>query len=198
VEGDRTYLGRSVACHGIVTAGGEIHSDRATEVSSGHISRESDEGPNSRERQVGCITIPTVLDRFIQHSHGFRPKRSAHQAVAKAQQYIATGNHWVVDLDLEEFFDRVNHDKRMAAIARRVTDKRVLQLIGAFLKVGVLDNGLVSPAEEGTLQGGSLSPLYRTSYWTNSTANWSGVNITSYGMRMTATSTSAAIERDSG
>src|SRR2546430_6700714 len=96
---------------------------------------------------------------FSEHSHGFRPKRSAHQAVAKAQQYIAAGNRWVVDLDLEKFFDRVNHDKLMAAIARRVTDKRVLRLIGAFLKVGVLENGLVSPAEEGTPQGGPLSPL---------------------------------------
>jgi RNA-directed DNA polymerase len=123
-----------------------------------------------------ALTVPTVLDRFIQqavmqvlqrrwdptfseHSHGFRPRRSAHQAIAKAQQYIAAGNRWVVDLDLEKFFDRVNHDKLMAAIARRVTDKRVLRLIGAFLKVGVLENGLVSPAEEGTPQGGPLSPL---------------------------------------
>jgi RNA-directed DNA polymerase len=96
---------------------------------------------------------------FSEYSHGFRPKRSAHQAVAKAQQYIAAGHRWVVDLDLEKFFDRVNHDKLMAAIARRVTDKRVLRLIGAFLKVGVLENGLVSPAEEGTPQGGPLSPL---------------------------------------
>ena len=129
--------------------------------------------PDGGVRKLG---IPTVLDRLIQqavmqvlqrrwdptfseHSHGFRPKRSAHQAVAKAQQYIAAGNRWVVDLDLEKFFDRVNHDKLMAAIARRVTDKRVLRLIGAFLKVGVLENGLVSPAEEGTPQGGPLSPL---------------------------------------
>ncbi len=129
--------------------------------------------PDGGVRKLG---IPTVLDRFIQqaamqvlqrrwdptfseHSHGFRPKRSAHQAVAKAQQYIAAGHRWVVDLDLEKFFDRVNHDKLMAAIARRVTDKRVLRLIGAFLKVGVLENGLVSPAEEGTPQGGPLSPL---------------------------------------
>src|SRR5450755_166817 len=129
--------------------------------------------PDGGVRKLG---IPTVLDRLIQqammqvlqrrwdptfseHSHGFRPKRSAHQAVAKAQQYIAAGHRWVVDLDLEKFFDRVNHDKLMAAIARRVTDKRVLRLIGAFLKVGVLENGLVSPAEEGTPQGGPLSPL---------------------------------------
>src|SRR5258707_7770449 len=105
-----------------------------------------------------------VLERrwdptFSEQSHGFRPNRSAHQAVAKAQQYIAAGHRWVVDLDLEKFFDRVNHDKLMAAISRRVTDKRVLRLIGAFLKVGVLENGLVSPAEEGTPQGGPLSPL---------------------------------------
>jgi len=129
--------------------------------------------PDGGVRKLG---IPTVLDRFVQqavmqvlqrrwdptfseHSHGFRPRRSAHQAIAKAQQYIAAGHRWVVDLDLEKFFDRVNHDRLMAAIARWVTDKRVLRLIGAFLKVGVLENGLVSPAEEGTPQGGPLSPL---------------------------------------
>jgi RNA-directed DNA polymerase len=129
--------------------------------------------PDGGVRKLG---IPTVLDRLIQqavmqvlqrrwdptfseHSHGFRPKRSAHQAIAKAQQYIADGNRWVVDLDLEKFFDRVNHDKLMAAIARRVTDKRVLQLIGAFLKAGVMEGGLASPAKEGTPQGGPLSPL---------------------------------------
>src|SRR5712692_4283958 len=129
--------------------------------------------PDGGVRKLG---IPTVLDRLIQqavmqvlqrrwdptfseHSHGFRPKRSAHQAVAQAQQYIAEGHRWVVDLDLEKFFDRVNHDRLMAAMARRVTDKRVLRLIGAFLKVGVMENGLVSPAEEGTPQGGPLSPL---------------------------------------
>ena len=122
------------------------------------------------------LGIPTVLDRFIQqavmqvlqrrwdptfseHSHGFRPQRSAHQAVAKAQQYITEGNRWVVDLDLEKFFDRVNHDKLMAAIARRVSDKRMLKLIRAFLESGVMENGLVSSVEEGTPQGGPLSPL---------------------------------------
>src|SRR2546425_4083087 len=129
--------------------------------------------PDGGVRKLG---IPTVLDRFIQqavmqvlqrrwdptfseHSHGFRPKRSAHQAVAKAQQYIAEGHRWVVDLDLEKFFDRVNHDKLMVAIARRVTDKRGLRLIGAFLKVGGMENGAVSPAEGGTPQGGALSAL---------------------------------------
>jgi RNA-directed DNA polymerase len=129
--------------------------------------------PDGGVRKLG---IPTVLDRFIQqavmqvlqgrwdptfseHSHGFRPQRSAHQAVAKAQQYIAEGNRWVVDLDLEKFFDRVNHDRLMAAIARRVNDNRMLKLMRAFLESGVMENGLVSPVEEGTPQGGPLSPL---------------------------------------
>jgi len=129
--------------------------------------------PDGGMRKLG---IPTVLDRFVQqavmqvlqrrwdptfseHSHGFRPQRSAHQAVAKAQQYIADGHRWVVDLDLEKFFDRVNHDKLMAATARRVSDKRMLKLIRAFLESGVMENGLVSPVEEGTPQGGRLSPL---------------------------------------
>jgi RNA-directed DNA polymerase len=129
--------------------------------------------PDGGVRKLG---IPTVLDRFIpqavmqvrqrqwdptfsEHSHGFRPGRSAHQAVAKAQPYIAAGNRWVVDLDLEKFFDRVNHDKLMAAIVRRVTDKRMLKLIRAFLESGVMEGGLVSPVEEGTPQGGPLSPL---------------------------------------
>jgi RNA-directed DNA polymerase len=129
--------------------------------------------PDGGMRKLG---IPTVLDRFIQqavmqvlqstwdrtfseHSHGFRPRRSAHQAVAKAQQYIAAGQRWVVDLDLEKFFDRVNHDRLMAAIAQRVSDKRMLKLIRAFLESGVMENGLVSAVEEGTPQGGPLSPL---------------------------------------
>jgi RNA-directed DNA polymerase len=129
--------------------------------------------PDGGVRKLG---IPTVLDRFVQqavmqvlqgkwdatfseHSHGFRPQRSAHQAVAQAQQYIAAGNRWVVDLDLEKFFDRVNHDKLMAAIARRVSDKRMLRLMRAFLESGVMENGLVSSVEEGTPQGGPLSPL---------------------------------------
>src|SRR5438034_2484556 len=129
--------------------------------------------PDGGVRKLG---IPTVLDRFIQqavmqvlqgrwdstfseHSHGFRPQRSAHQAVAKAQQYIAEGNRWVVDLDLEKFFDRGNHDKLMAAIARRVSDKRMLKLIRAILESGVMENGLVSAVEEGTPQGGPFTPL---------------------------------------
>ena len=81
---------------------------------------------------------------FSDHSYGFRPGRSAHQAVAQAQQYIAEGYGWCVDLDLEEFFDRVNHDKLMGQIAKRVEDKRLLKLIRAFLNAGVMENGLVA------------------------------------------------------
>jgi len=129
--------------------------------------------PGGGVRKLG---IPTVLDRFIQqavmqvlqrrwdrtfsdHSYGFRPGRSAHQAVAQAQQYIVEGYSWCVDLDLEKFFDRVNHDKLMAQIAKRVEDKRLLKLIRAFLNVGVMENGLVSPSVEGTPQGGPLTPF---------------------------------------
>ncbi len=125
---------------------------------------------------VRKLGIPSVLDRFIQqavmqvlqrrwdrrfsdHSYGFRPGRSAHQAVAQAQQYIAEGYGWCVDFDLEKFFDRVNHDKLMGQIAKRVEDKRLLKLIRAFLNAGVMENGLVSPSVEGTPQGGPLSPL---------------------------------------
>jgi RNA-directed DNA polymerase len=129
--------------------------------------------PDGGMRKLG---IPTVLDRLIQqavmqvlqrqwdgtfseHSYGFRPGRSAHQAVAQAQQYIAEGHGWCIDLDLEKFFDRVNHDKLMGRIAKRVGDKRLLKLIRAFLNAGVMENGLVSPSIEGTPQGGPLSPL---------------------------------------
>jgi RNA-directed DNA polymerase len=129
--------------------------------------------PDGGVRKLG---IPTVLDRLIQqavmqvlqrqwdgtfseHSYGFRPGRSAHQAVAQAQQYIAEGHGWCVDLDLEKFFDRVSHDKLMGQIAKRVGDKRLLKLIRAFLNAGVMENGLVSPSVEGTPQGGPLSPL---------------------------------------
>ena len=129
--------------------------------------------PDGGVRKLG---IPTALDRFVQQavmqvlqrqwdptfsdsSYGFRPGRSTHQAVAQAQQYIAAGYGWVVDLDLEKFFDRVNHDKLMGQIAKRIGDKRLLKLIRAFLNAGVMENGLVSPSVEGTPQGGPLSPL---------------------------------------
>jgi len=129
--------------------------------------------PGGGERPLG---IPTVLDRFIQqavmqvlqaswdrrfsaHSYSFRPGRSAHQAVAQAQAYIGQGYGYVVDIDLEKFFDRVNHDILMGLVAKRVKDKRVLKLLRAFLNAGVMENGLVNLATEGTPQGGPLSPL---------------------------------------
>jgi RNA-directed DNA polymerase len=129
--------------------------------------------PDGGVRKLG---IPTALDRFIQqamlqvlqarwdesfseHSYGFRPRRSAHQAVAQAQAYIAAGYGVTVDIDLEKFFDRVNHDMLMGRVAKRVDDKRLLKLIRAFLNAGVMENGLVNSSEEGTPQGGPLSPL---------------------------------------
>jgi RNA-directed DNA polymerase len=98
---------------------------------------------------------------FSEHSYGFRPGRSAHQAVAKAQNHIQEGFTWVVDLDLEKFFDRVNHDILMGRVAKRVSDKRLLKLIRGYLEAGVLEHGTVGPREEGTPQGGPLSPLLR-------------------------------------
>ncbi len=125
------------------------------------------------ERILG---IPTVLDRFIQqsilqilqkymdpqfsaHSYGFRPGRSAHQAIKQAQQYVEQGYRIVVDIDLEKFFDQVNHDKLMSELAKRIHDKRVLKLIRRYLQVGTISEGMVKPETEGTPQGGPLSPF---------------------------------------
>lgn len=132
--------------------------------------------PKLDGKGVRTLGIPTVLDRLIQQallqtltpifdpgfsnsSYGFRPKRSAHQAVLRAQEIIASGKRWVVDIDIEKFFDRVNHDMLMARVARKVEDKRILRLIRAYLKTGIMIGGIVCPRAEGTPQGGPLSPL---------------------------------------
>lgn len=128
---------------------------------------------NGGTRQLG---IPTVMDRLIQQSihqvlsskwepsfsnfsYGFRPKRSAHQALEKATAYVNSGRHWIIDLDLRSFFDRVNHDKLMHLISQRVSDKILLRLIRRYLQSGFLEKGKVKPSWEGTPQGGPLSPL---------------------------------------
>lgn len=132
--------------------------------------------PKPGKKGTRRLGIPTVVDRLIQQailqvlhpvfdpgfsesSYGFRPGRSAHQAVLKAQEYAQAGYTWVVDLDLEKYFDRVNHDMLMARVARKMKDKRVLRTIRRFLQAGVMEQGLVSPRREGTPQGGPLSPL---------------------------------------
>lgn len=129
--------------------------------------------PNGGERQLG---IPTVQDRLVQqailqvlqpildpmfsaHSYGFRPNRSAHQAIEAAQAYIQEGYDWVVDVDLEAFFDRVHHDRLMSRLGQHVADKRMRWIIRRFLQAGVMENGVVMPTREGTPQGGPLSPL---------------------------------------
>lgn len=138
------------------------------------VKRVEIEKPSGGARRLG---IPCVVDRFVQqavqqvlqqqwdstfsdHSYGFRPGRSQHQAVTRAQQYVGEGYVHVVDLDLEKFFDRVNHDMLVARVAKRISDKRVLRLIRAFLNSGIMDEGLVKPpGDEGLPQGGPLSPL---------------------------------------
>ncbi len=129
--------------------------------------------PDGGLRTLG---IPTVIDRLIQQalhqvlspifeptfseaSYGFRPGRNAHQALKAAQNHVADGKRWVVDIDLEKFFDRVNHDRLMSKLADKIDDARVLKLIRRYLEAGMMQDGLVSPRTEGTPQGGPLSPL---------------------------------------
>ena len=134
--------------------------------------------PNGGTRMLG---IPTVQDRWIQqmllqalqpifdptfseHSYGFRPGKGAHDAVRAAQKHVKAGKEWVVDMDITKFFDRVNHDILMDRIGRRIRDKRVLRLIGNYLRAGVMIQGVVLASEEGTPQGGPLSPLLANIY----------------------------------
>lgn len=132
--------------------------------------------PKPGGKGVRMLGIPTAFDRLIQQallqvltplfdptfsdsSFGFRPGRSAHQALDRAKEHIADGHRWVVDMDLEKFFDRVNHDVLMARLARRIEDKRILKLIRRYLQAGIMEGGVTSPRYEGTPQGGPLSPL---------------------------------------
>lgn len=125
--------------------------------------------PNVQDRFVGQLLLgvlqPLLDPSFSEHSYGFRPGRSAHQAVQKAQSYAKEGYTWVVDMDITQFFDRVNHDILMSGLGRRLRDKRMLRIIGAFLRAGViLPDGLQVRSEEGTPQGGPLSPLLANIY----------------------------------
>ncbi len=132
--------------------------------------------PKPGGKGMRMLGIPTVLDRLIQQallqvltrlydpmfsdsSFGFRPGRSTHQALDRAKEHIASGHRWVVDMDLEKFFDRVNHDILMSRLARQIKDKRILKLIRLYLQAGIMEGGIVSPRSEGTPQGGPLSPL---------------------------------------
>lgn len=132
--------------------------------------------PKPGGKGMRMLGIPTVVDRLLQQalhqvlsplfeayfsesSYGFRPQRSAHQAVLKARQYVREGRRWVVDIDLEKFFDRVNHDILMSRLARRIKDKRVLRLIRRYLQAGMMSSGVTTARREGTPQGGPLSPL---------------------------------------
>ena len=134
--------------------------------------------PNGKLRPLG---IPTVVDRVIQQavarvlirgydryfsecSHGFRPNRSCHTAMAKAVEYLNEGYDWIVDLDIEKYFDTVNHDKLISILRERINDATVLHLIRSFLRAGVMEDGLVSPTEEGVPQGGPLSPILSNVY----------------------------------
>lgn len=134
--------------------------------------------PNGKRRPLG---IPTVIDRVIQqaiaqvigsiyepyfseYSYGFRPNRDCHKAMAKALEYINEGYNWIVDFDIEKYFDTVNHDKLISILRERVNDSTTLHLIRAYLKAGIMEQGLISPSEEGVPQGGPLSPVLSNIY----------------------------------
>jgi len=109
------------------------------------------------------VLQPLIDPSFSKHSYGFRPGRNQHQAVLEAQSYVQAGRRFVVDVDLEKFFDRINHDVLMSRLAKRITDRRVLSLVYRYLQAGMLIHGVVIERHEGTPQGGPLSPLMATS-----------------------------------
>lgn len=168
--------------------------------------------PSGGKRTLG---IPTVVDRLIQQalhqqltplydthfsesSYGYRPGRSAHQAVKAARRHVAQGRRWVIDMDLEKFFDRVNHDIMMSRLARKIEDKRVLRLIRRYLQAGLFEGGLTSPRTEGTPQGGPLSPLLSNILLDELTRNWNAAATPSVAMPTTATSTCRHNDRENG
>lgn len=161
------------------------------------------------------LGIPTVIDRLIQqsisqwltpkyegdfsaNSYGFRPNRNAHQAVLKAQEYINGGYSWIVELDMDKFFDRINHDKLMNLLSVRISDKRILKLIRLYLSSGIMENGLVTPRREDTPQGSPLSPLLSNIILHQLDCKWKNEATGSYGMPTTAASTCVAESRHSG
>ena len=117
------------------------------------------------------VLTPHYDPTFSPYSYGFRPGKSAHQALEQAKTYVAEGKEWVVDLDLERFFDRVNHDLLMGRLAKRITDKRLLRLIRRYLEAGILVHGVVQEREEGTPRDGRCPRCWRTSSWTTSTGS---------------------------
>lgn len=155
--------------------------------------------PGGGERELG---IPTALDRFIQQlllqvlqplldptfsdaSYGFRPGRRAHDAVRRAQGHVQDGRRFVVDIDIEKFFDRVNHDVLMGRLAQRIADKGVLGLIRRYVSAGVLAFGVTSERHEGTRRAGPCRHCRPTCCWTKSTRSWSGAGLLSCAMPTT-------------
>ena len=144
------------------------------------------------------VLQPRFDPTFSEHSYGFRPGRRAHDAVVEAQRYVQEGRRWVVDVDLEKFFDRVNHDVLMGRLAKRIADRRVLGLIRRYLEAGMMVNGVVMERHEGTPQGGPLSPLLANVLSTKWTRSWRSADTRSSATPMTATCTCGRGGRASG